>query len=132
MPDRLRLEGLTLGVASDSRSVEYCSGLLGLEVGYVSKPAFAMIKVGGDLELLPVEEAHKEGAEDMSPARRRAIHVEFSTDGLDTLDAEPTARGMAFHEPPGDARWERVMSAFDPDGYAAEIAQGGRGQDGAN
>jgi hypothetical protein len=37
---------------------------------------------------------------------------------------------MVFHEPPHDEPWERVMTAFDPDGYAVEIAQGRRGQDG--
>ena len=38
---------------------------------------------------------------------------------------------MVFHEPPHDEPWERVVTAFDPDGYAVEIAQGRRGQDGA-
>jgi catechol 2,3-dioxygenase-like lactoylglutathione lyase family enzyme len=112
MQDKLRLEGLTLTVESVSRSVDFYSGILGLEVGYVSEPAFAMIKVGGGLAgsigLLSVEEARKEGAEESTRAQKRAIHVEFTTD-------EP---------------WERVMTGFDPDGYSVEIAQGRRGEDG--
>lgn len=133
--DRLRLEGLTLTVESVARSVGFYGGILGLEVGYVSEPAFAMIKVGGDLAgsigLLSVEEARKEGAEESTPAQKRAIHVEFTTDDLDALYEELTAKGMTFHEPPHDEPWERVMTGFDPDGYSVEIAQGRRGQDGA-
>jgi hypothetical protein len=32
-----------------------------------------------------------------------------------------------FHQPPHEP-WERSMTAFDPDGYAVELAQGKRGQ----
>jgi len=132
--EKLRLEGLTLTVASVAKSVEYYGGVLGLEVAYHSEPAFALIKVGGEfggsIGLLSLEEARKEGAEETTPTQKRAIHVEFSTDDLDALHAELTARGMTFHQPPHDEPWERVMTTFDPDGYAVEIAQGRRGQDG--
>jgi len=135
MQDKLRLEGLTLTVESVARSVEFYGGILGLDVAYHSEPAFALIKVGGELGgsigLLSVQEAREEGAEDMSAAQRRAIHVEFTTDDLDALYEELTARGMTFREPPHDEPWERVMTGFDPDGYSVEIAQGRRGQDGA-
>jgi len=134
MQDKLRLEGLTLTVGSVAKSVEFYAGLLGLEVGYNSEPAFAMIKVGGllggTIGLLSLEEARKEGAEEATPAQKRAIHVEFTTDDLDELYVELTAKGMAFDTPPHDEPWERVMTAFDPDGYSVEIAQGRRGQDG--
>ncbi len=132
MQDKLRLEGLTLTVESVARSVDFYGGILGLEVGYRSEPAFAMIKVGGGtIGLLSVEEARKDGAEEMTPGQKRAIHVEFTTDNLDSVYAELTTRGMTFHEPPHDEPWERVMTAFDPDGYSVEIAQGRRGEDGA-
>jgi catechol 2,3-dioxygenase-like lactoylglutathione lyase family enzyme len=132
MQDRLRLEGLTLAVASVAQSVGFYGGLLDLEVGYVSEPAFAMIKVGGGtIGLLSVEEARKDGAEETTPAQKRAIHIEFTTDDLDAVYTELLAKGVVFHEPPHDEPWERVMTAFDPDGYAVEIAQGRRGQDGA-
>jgi catechol 2,3-dioxygenase-like lactoylglutathione lyase family enzyme len=135
MENQLRLEGLTLTVESITRSVEFYGGVLELEVAYVSEPAFAMIKVGGDvggtIGLLSIEEARKEGAEVSSPAQRRAIHVEFTTDDLDALYEELTAKGVTFHEPPHDEPWERVMTVFDPDGYSVEIAQGRRGKDGA-
>lgn len=132
MEDRLRLEGLTLTVASVAQSVGFYGGQSGLEVGYVSEPAFAMIKVGdGTIGLLSVEEARKEGAEETSPAQKRTIHVEFTTDDLDAVYTELLAKGVVFHEPPHDEPWERVMTAFDPDGYAVEIAQGRRGHDGA-
>ncbi|MDQ6783159.1 MAG: hypothetical protein M3063_06910 [Actinomycetota bacterium] len=83
MEDRLRLEGLTLTVASVAQSVGFYGGQSGLEVGYVSEPAFAMIKVGDvTIGLLSVEEARKEGAEETSPAQKRTIHVEFTTETL--------------------------------------------------
>ncbi|MBJ7609420.1 MAG: VOC family protein [Candidatus Dormibacteraeota bacterium] len=134
MQDKLRLEGLTLTVASVAKSVEFYGGILGLEVAYHSEPAFALIKVGGQLGgtigLLAVEEAGKESLEEMTSTQKRAIHVEFTTDDLDAVYEELTARGMAFHEPPHDEPWERVMTGFDPDGYSIEIAQGRRGRDG--
>jgi catechol 2,3-dioxygenase-like lactoylglutathione lyase family enzyme len=135
MQDKLRFEGLTLTVASVATSVEFYGGMLGLEVAYNSEPAFAMIKIGGEnggtIGLLSIDEARKEGAEESTTAQKRAIHVEFSTDDLDALFEELKARGMTFQDPPHDEPWERVMTAFDPDGYAVEFAQGRRGKDGA-
>jgi catechol 2,3-dioxygenase-like lactoylglutathione lyase family enzyme len=132
MEQKLRLEGLTLTVESVAKSVEFYGGVLGLTVAYQSAPAFALVKVdgGGCIGLLSVEEARKEGAEDMSPAQRRAIHVELSTDDLDAAYHELLDQGMTFHAPPHDEPWERVMTAFDPDGYSVEIAQGRRGESG--
>ena len=134
MQDKLRFEGLTLTVDSVAKSVEFYREMLGLEVAYDSAPAFAMIKIGGELGgtigLLSLEEARKQGAEPMSSTQKRAIHVEFTIDDLDELFEELTVRGMTFHEPPHDEPWERVMTAFDPDGYSIEIAQGRRGHDG--
>ena len=72
-------------------------------------------------------EARKEGVEDATAAQKRAIHVEFSTEDLDGLYEELKAKGVAFHRPPHDEPWERSMTAFDPDGYAVEFAQGKRG-----
>ena len=132
MTQVLRFEGLTLTVESVARSVEYYGGVLGLTVAYRSEPAFALIKVdgGGSIGLLSVDEARKDGAEDMTPAQRRAIHVELSTDDLDAAYRELTERGMTFHAPPHDEPWERVMTGSDPDGYSVEIAQGRRGESG--
>jgi len=132
MVQKLRFEGLTLAVESVAKSVEFYGVVLGLTVAYQSEPAFALIKIdgGGSIGLLSVEEARKEGAEDMTPAQRRAIHVELSTDDLDAAHQELLARGMTFHAPPHDEPWERVMTGFDPDGYSVEIAQGRRGQSG--
>lgn len=135
MPQGLRLEGLTLSVESVARSVAFYGTVLGLEVAYHSEPAFALIRVGGEMGgsigLLCAEEASKEGAEPMTASQRRAIHVEFTTDDIDALYTELIGRGMIFHEPPHDEPWERVMTGFDPDGYSVEIAQGRRGRDGA-
>ena len=63
----------------------------------------------------------------MTALQKRSIHVEFSTDNLDALYQDLQARGVVFHEPPHDEPWERSMTAFDPDGYAVEFAQGRRG-----
>lgn len=131
--DQLRLEGLTLTVQDVGRSVAFYRDKLDLEAAYVSDPAFALIKVGGpvgSIGLLSVDEARKEGAQDLSYRQRRAIHVEFTTDDLDAVYHELLAREVEVCDPPHDEPWERVMTVLDPDGYAVEIAQGRRGQSG--
>ena len=132
MTQKLRFEGLTLTVESVAKSVDFYAGVLGLTVGYQSEPAFALIKIdgGGSIGLLSVDEARKEGAEDMTAAQRCAIHVELSTDDLDAAYQDLVDRGMTFHVPPHDEPWERVMTGFDLDGYSVEIAQGRRGESG--
>jgi catechol-2,3-dioxygenase len=73
MQDGLRLEGLTLTVESVAKSVEFYGPTLGLEVACHSEPAFAMNNVGGELGetigLISIEEARKEGAEEMTPTQ---------------------------------------------------------------
>jgi catechol 2,3-dioxygenase-like lactoylglutathione lyase family enzyme len=127
----MRFEGLTLTVESVERSIAFYGGKLGLKVEVNAAPAFAMIRVtgagGGTIGLLSVTEARKEGVEDMNAAQKRAIHVEFSSDDLDGLYEDLKGRGVEFHQPPHEEPWERSMTAFDPDGYAVEFAQGRRG-----
>ena len=129
MGEKMRFEGLTLTVESVQRSIDFYSGKLGLKVEWNALPAFAMIRTagGGTIGLLAQAEAMKEGAEASNAAQKSAIHVEFSTDDLDGLYAELKAKGVAFHQPPHDEPWERAMTAFDPDGYSVEFAQGRRG-----
>lgn len=125
----MRFEGLTLTVASVERSIDFYSGKLGLNVEWNSVPAFAMLRLGaGTIGLLAFAEASKEGVELSSAAQKMAIHVEFTTDHLDELYEELKAKGVKFHMPPHDEPWERSMTAFDPDGYAVEFAQGKRGK----
>jgi catechol 2,3-dioxygenase-like lactoylglutathione lyase family enzyme len=130
MTNRMRFEGLTLTVESVERSIDFYSGKLGLRIEWNSAPAFAMIRTedGGTIGLLARSEARKEGAQDANAAQNRAVHVEFSTDDLDGLHEELKARGVVFHQPPHDEPWERSMTAFDPDGYSVEFAQGRRGK----
>jgi len=129
MTDKMRFEGLTLTVESVQRSLDFYEGKLGLKVDWNSAPAFAMIRLGaGTIGLLAMAEASKEGVEASSPAQKAAVHVEFTTDNLDGLYEELKTRGVAFHQPPHDEPWERSMSAYDPDGYAVEFAQGKRGK----
>jgi catechol 2,3-dioxygenase-like lactoylglutathione lyase family enzyme len=127
----MRFEGLTLTVESVERSVEFYGGKLGLKVEVNAAPAFAMIRVGGEgsgtIGLLAIAEAKKEGVEAGTAAQKSGIHVEFSSDDLDGLYEELKAKGIAFHQPPHDEPWERSMTAFDPDGYSVEFAQGRRG-----
>lgn len=103
MQNKLRFEGLTLTAENVAKSVEFYGGTLGLEVAHNAEPAFAMIRIGGErggtIGLLSVEEARKEGAEEMTAGQRRAIHVEFTTDDLDALHKELTAKGMTFPRP---------------------------------
>ena len=129
MNEKMRFEGLTLTVESVERSIEFYSGKLGLKVDWNAVPAFAMIRVGaGTTGLLSMAEARKEGVTEASSTQRRAIHVEFSTDDLDGLFEELKSKGVDFHHPPHDEPWERSMTAFDPDGYPVEFAQGRRGK----
>jgi catechol 2,3-dioxygenase-like lactoylglutathione lyase family enzyme len=125
----MRFEGLTLTVDDVQRSIDYYGGKLGLPVEVNAAPAFAMIRApgGGTIGLLAMAEARKGGVEPSTPAQKRAIHVELSTDDLDGLYEELKTRGVAFHELPHDEPWERSMTALDPDGYAVEFAQGRRG-----
>jgi catechol 2,3-dioxygenase-like lactoylglutathione lyase family enzyme len=125
----MRLEGLTLTVDNVERSLAFYHDKLGLEVAIKSLPAFALVKLGSvSIGLLAFEVAQKEGIESMSALQRRGIHVEFSTDDLDGLYETLKAKGVEFEQPPHDEPWERSMTAFDPDGYAVEIAQGRRGK----
>jgi catechol 2,3-dioxygenase-like lactoylglutathione lyase family enzyme len=126
--ERMRFEGLTLVVESVERSIEFYGGKLGMKVELNAAPAFAMLRIGtGTIGLLAMAVARKEGVEATSPAQKSGIHVELSTDDLDGLYGELMSAGVVFHEPPHDEPWERSMSAFDPDGYTVEFAQGRRG-----
>jgi catechol 2,3-dioxygenase-like lactoylglutathione lyase family enzyme len=129
MPIPFRLEGLTLTVDSVETAIAFYRDKLGLEIAWNAAPNFAMIRHGaGTIGLLWVEEARKEGIPDSTAAQHAAIHVEFTTDDLDALYVELQAKGVVFHQPPHDEPWERSMTAFDPDGYAIEFAQGKRGK----
>jgi catechol 2,3-dioxygenase-like lactoylglutathione lyase family enzyme len=129
MAQNFRFEGMTLTVENVERSLGFYSGMLGLAVAWNAAPAFAMLRLGaGTIGLLSVTEARKEGVADSTAAQKQAIHVEFSTDDLDVLYEELKAKGVVFHQPPHDEPWERAMTAFDPDGYAVECAQGKRGE----
>jgi catechol 2,3-dioxygenase-like lactoylglutathione lyase family enzyme len=123
------MEGLTLTVSDVKRSIEYYRAL-GLAVEIDAAPQFALMRVGdggGTVGLLAVSEAQKDGAAKLGGPQARAIHVELSTDDLDGLYTELLAKGVAIDVPPHDEPWERSMTAFDPDGYSVEFAQGRRG-----
>ena len=129
MTEKIRLEGLTLTVENVERSLEFYRDKLGLTVEWNSAPAFAMIRHGAvTIGFLASAEASKAGALASSPEQKHAIHVEFSTDDLDGLHEELQKKGVVFGEPPHDEPWERSMTAYDPDGYAVEFAQGKRGK----
>jgi catechol 2,3-dioxygenase-like lactoylglutathione lyase family enzyme len=64
----------------------------------------------------------------VQPEQCRGIHVEFTTDDLDALYVELLANGVVFDEPPHEEPWEYAMTAFDPDGYSVEFAQGKCGE----
>ncbi len=129
MTGKMRLEGLTLTVASIERSIAFYGGKLGLKIEMNAAPDFALIRVEGQgtIGLLALDVGRKEGVEEMNAAQALGIHVEFSTDDLDGLYEELKAKGVSFLTPPHDEPWERSMTALDPDGYAVEFAQGRRG-----
>jgi catechol 2,3-dioxygenase-like lactoylglutathione lyase family enzyme len=129
----VRLEGLTLRVASVRRSIEFYGDKLGFAVEIDKAPHFAMIRVGGPqggtIGLLPSDPAD---APDwgMTAEGRAGIHIELTTDRLDELYELLQARGVVFFEPPHEEPWERSMRARDPDGYTVEFAEGRRGHRG--
>ncbi len=131
MTQQMHFEGLTLTVDSVERAIEFYAGKLGLKVEHQALPAFALIRAGegggGTIGLISIQESQKEGATSSTAAQKRAVHVEFSVDNLDELYEKLKAKGVKFHLPPHDEPWERSMTAFDPDGYAVEFAQGRRG-----
>jgi catechol 2,3-dioxygenase-like lactoylglutathione lyase family enzyme len=131
MKSKIRMEGLTLTVANVGKSVEFYTKKLGFVCEWNAAPHFAMIRVGGPnggtIGLLAWSQAKKEGAVKTSAKQKRAIHVELSTDDLDSLYDNWVKKGVKFHKPPHDEPWERSATAFDPDGYSVEISQGWRG-----
>ena len=132
MTREIRMEGLTLTVVDVEASIDYYCNQLGLfKLEWNAAPQFAMLRVNegsATLGLLSRTEAEKEGAERLSRTQARAVHVEFSTDDLDGLYADLVAKGVVIDVPPHDEPWERSMTAFDPDGYSVEMAQGRRGK----
>ena len=132
MEIKVRMEGVTLTVADVKRSSEYYRDQLGFTLEVDAAPQFAMLRIGGagggTVGLLHWNEAQKEGAQKMSASQSRAIHVELSTDDLDGLYQQLLQRGVTVDIPPHDEPWERSMTAFDPDGYSVEFAQGRRGK----
>jgi catechol 2,3-dioxygenase-like lactoylglutathione lyase family enzyme len=132
MSNSMRLEGLTLTVTDVQKSVAFYTEKMGFKCEVNAVPAFAMLRVGGPgggtIGLLSIHEARKEGVMETTPEQRRAIHVELSTDDLDGLYQELLAKGVEFAQPPHDEPWERSATAYDPDGYSVELAQGRRGK----
>jgi catechol 2,3-dioxygenase-like lactoylglutathione lyase family enzyme len=131
---QVRMEGLMLTVVDVMTSVDYCCNKLGLfKLERNAAPQFARLRVNDGAATLRLlswaeAEAEKEGAERLSHAQARAVHIEFSTDDLDGLYADLVAKGVVIDVPPHDEPWERAMTAFDPDGYSVEMAQGRRGK----
>lgn len=130
---QVRLEGLTLRVESVARSIEFYRDKLGFTVEVDKAPQFAMIRVGGSkggtIGLLP-HDPDNAGSKSSTPQQRAGIHVELTTDDLDTLYDVLRDRGVQFFEPPHEEPWERSMRAYDPDGYTIEFAEGRRGHRG--
>lgn len=129
MKSKVRLEGFTLTVQDVKRSVDFYTKKLGFVCEWNAAPHFALLRMGaGTIGLLAWSEAKKEGPVKTTAKQKMAIHVELSTDDLDGLYQELKKKGVKFHTPPHDEPWERSATAFDPDGYSVELAQGRRGQ----
>ena len=100
MTIEVRLEGFTLAVEDVNRSVEFYGEKLGLVVEANRAPTFAMIRVGGPLGgtigLLSTRLPEAAAARTMTREQRAAIQVELSTDELDLLYEQLTARGLGM------------------------------------
>jgi catechol 2,3-dioxygenase-like lactoylglutathione lyase family enzyme len=129
MKTKYRLEGLTLTVKNVKRSVDFYTKKLDFVCVVNAAPYFGMVRMGGStIGLLSFNEAKKEGVVKTTAKQNRGIHVELSTDDLDGLYQKLKKKGVKFHTPPHDEPWERSATAFDPDGYSVEFAQGRRGK----
>lgn len=120
-----RFEGVSLPVADLDRSILFYQSL-----GFVLEgrsDRFALLRQGnGTIGLLRVGAAA--ALEDALPHKLRAlVQIELTTDDLDGLYAELTARGVAVR-PPRDRGYEVQMQLRDPDGFTVEFAQGHRGE----
>lgn len=120
MTTPFRFEGISLPVSDVAASVAFYRAL-GFTVEQ-QHDVFALLRLGtGTIGLLRAD------IDALPRALRKSIHIEMTTDDLDQLYAELMAQGITFYAPPRDRPWERVMSAYDPDGYTVEWAQGLRG-----
>ena len=120
MTTPFRFEGFSIPVSDVAASVAFYRSL-GFAVEQ-QHDVFALLRLGtGTIGLLRAD------IDSFPPALRKSIHVELTTDDVDQLYTELSAQGIAFYAPPRDRPWERVMSAYDPDGYTVEWAQGLRG-----
>jgi catechol 2,3-dioxygenase-like lactoylglutathione lyase family enzyme len=123
----VRLDGLTLAVASVKRSMKFYAKTLGFAVVVDAAPDFALVRVGGKsggtIGLLALKHAVGGKVKRVTPAMRSGVHVELSTRDLDGLYGKLKARGVEFDEPPHDEPWERAATARDLDGYALEFSQ---------
>src|ERR1700677_3657899 len=132
MKDKVRFEGFTLTVKNVKRSIDFYTKKLGFKCELNAAPHFALLDLGGPkggtIGLLSWVEAKKDGAKKKTAKHNRSIHVELSTDDLDGLYKSLLKKGVKFHTPPHDEPWERSATAFDPDGYSVEFAQGRRGK----
>lgn len=128
MATDIRMDGLTLAVASVRRSLKFYRDLLGFKVVVDAAPEFGMVQVGrATIGLLPLKYAVDRKLKRVKPAMTEGAHLEFSTGDLDALYGKLKARGVHFDTPPTDWEWgERSAYAQDPDGYVLEFAQGER------
>ena len=129
MKTEIRLEGFTLTVNNVKRSIDFYTKKLGFECVMNAAPHFAMLRMGGStIGLLAWSEAKKEGAAKTTAKHNRSVHIELTMDDLDGLYQKLMKKGVKVHTPPHDEPWERSATAFDPDGYSVEFAQGRRGK----
>ncbi|MET0387775.1 MAG: VOC family protein [Polyangiales bacterium] len=123
MAQSIRFGGLTLTVESIERSIAFYAGALGLQLEWNAAPAFALVRgsgeLGGTIGILSAEEAGKSGVGAMTPREKRAVVVELCSDDLDGLRASLASKGCAFRLHPS----LRLITTYDPDGYAVEIAR---------
>lgn len=120
MTTPFRFEGVSLPVSNVAASVAFYQAL-GFTVEQ-QHDVFALLRYGtGTIGLL------RASLDAWSPALRKSVHIELTTDDLDQLYVDLTAQGISFYAPPHVRQWERVMAAADPDGYTVEWAQGVRG-----
>lgn len=99
MTTPVRFEGLSLPVSDVAASVAFYR-TLGFTVEQQHE-VFALLRFGtGTIGLL------RSSLKDWSPALRKSIHIEMTTDDLDQLYADLTALGITFYAPPRDRQWE--------------------------
>ncbi len=124
---QLRTLDYTVVIVEDlDQSVEFYTGMLGLELAHRSGP-FAQMQTGNTRLAFYTREAMAQTLDFriLPPANSApAFELGFKVDDVDAAYRELTERGVPSAAAPADRPWgQRTAYVRDPDGYLIELVQ---------